>query len=282
MMGWIDLSRRYQRTVLVLLIAAVSIFWVLPVVSAVLTAIKTSNDFASSSIWSLPREFGLWENVLTGWHKARLGRSIGNSILYALVGSLGAILFASLAAFAIVRLAIKGGFTIFLIIFSGTIFPFQIYLVPLYSMFLQSGLYDTRIGLCLVYIALCTPFALFVFINHFRMLPKEVYEAAQIDGCTDFQSYYRIYMPLSTAAIAVVFLFQFTWVWNDLQFGLVLSSRARPVMVGLSGMLGTYGGEGLPIVLAAAFIASIPTAVLFIALQKYFARGLVMSSARDA
>jgi methylglyoxal synthase len=98
------------------------------------------------------------------------------------------------------------------------------------------GLYDTFLGMILFYIAICIPFCTFIFRNYFLTLPGEVLEAAKLDGCSNLKAYWKIFMPLSKPAIAVLLLFQFTWVWNDLMFGMVLtrSTEVRPIMVGLA------------------------------------------------
>ncbi len=107
-------------------------------------------------------------------------------------------------------------------------------------------------------------------------IPQEVLEAARLDGANKFRIYRSIYLPLSLSALGAAFLFQFTWIWNDLAFGLTLttSEEVRPLMSTLSTLLGMYGNTPMPVILSANFIASLPTAILFIVAQRLFVAGL--------
>ena len=152
-------------------------------------------------------------------------------------------------------------------------------------MYMSWGLYDTFLGMTLFYIAICIPFCTFIFRNYFLTLPGEVLEAAKLDGCSNLKAYWKIFMPLSKPAIAVLLLFQFTWVWNDLMFGMVLtrSTEVRPIMVGLAQLQGFRAGSGtdIPSLMAGAFAASLPTIILFVFLQRYFIEGMKLSTAGE-
>jgi multiple sugar transport system permease protein len=116
----------------------------------------------------------------------------------------------------------------------------------------------------------------------FSTIPRDIQEAARLDGASDLSIYRRIFMPLAGGPIAVLFLFQFTWIWNDLLFGLVLSTSdgIRPVMPSLLGMQGMYARSGPPTVLAGALLASLPTILLFLLLRRYMIQGLTAATAR--
>ena len=104
-----------------------------------------------------------------------------------------------------------------------------------------------------------------------------------MDGLSTFGIYLRMYMPLSVSAIAALFLFQFTWIWNDLIFGLVLakSTDVRPIMVGLAGLRGSYAAQNTPGVLAGALMASVPTVLIFILLGRYLLRGMTLTTSGE-
>ena len=210
---------------------------------------------------------------------ADLTPQMQNSIIYGVVGGTLAVLIAGLASYGLVVLKIPGAFTWFLVIYSGTLFPLQIYIVPLYQMYNALGLYDTQVGMVIFYTAISVPFATLVLHGFFSTIPEELAAAARVDGCSEVGIFWRIYLPLSFSALLVVFLLQFTWIWNDLLFGLVLSNsnEIRPVMPSLSSLSGVYNGASFTIVLAGALIASAPTLVLFLGLQKYFLQGLTLS-----
>jgi multiple sugar transport system permease protein len=132
------------------------------------------------------------------------------------------------------------------------------------------------LGLLLFYTAITIPFAVFVIRNHFSSISYELAEAARLDGASALRIFGQIYAPLSLNAFATVFILQFTWIWNDLLFGLTLSRSAdvRPIMTALAGLQGQYASASVPVVLAGSLIVSIPTFVLFFAVQRVFVRGL--------
>ncbi|MCC7447875.1 MAG: carbohydrate ABC transporter permease [Anaerolineae bacterium] len=270
------LTRSVFFTTLVLL----ALVWLTPLAITSMVAVKDREEYATNDLFALPQRFALWENIQFAWTTGTLGSSFVNTMIYAAIGAGAAILFASLAAYALVHLKPRFSFGWFLLIYSGTIFPFQMYLLPLYYLYINTNLYDSQVGLTLFYIAICIPFCLFVLRNFFTTIPDELSEAARLDGLNDFGVYWRIYMPLSGSAIAALFLFQFTWVWNDLLFGITLarSEGVRPLMAGLAGMRGIYAAQNIPGVLSGALIASVPTILIFLALRRYLLQGLVLST----
>jgi multiple sugar transport system permease protein len=258
-------------------------FWLAPLVITFLTALKTNREAAATFPWQLPQGFALPENIFWAWTNGKLSQSFTRSILYAGLGAAFAITLASLAAYALVQFRPKGAFIWFLLIYSGTIFPFHMYLLPLFFMYQKTSLYDSQLGMMLFYTAIAIPFCLFVLRNHFTTIEYELVEAAQLDGLSNFGIFLRIYMPLSVAAIAALFLFQFTWIWNDLLFGITLSKSpdVRPIMAGLAGLRGTYAAQNIPGVLAGALLASVPTVLIFVALGRYLLQGMTLTTSGE-
>ena len=272
--------RMFSRSALLVAVAALALIWLTPIVVTFMVSLKDNDDFTSNPIWALPTHIALLDNIKFAWTTGTLGSSFLNTILYAVGSSVVAILLASLAAYALVHLKVRGRFGWFLLIYSGTIFPFQMYLLPLYYLYINSNLYDSRIGLTIFYIAICIPFCLFVLRNYFTTISDEIPEAARLDGLSDFGVYLYIFMPMSLSALAALFLFQFTWIWNELLFGITLarSQDVRPLMASLAGMRGIYAAQNMPGVLAGALIASAPTIIIFLLLRRYLLRGLVLST----
>jgi len=260
-----------------------ALVWLLPLWLLVITPMKSTPEYTDKSQWALPTHpLRLFSNLRTAWDSAGLGAGFVASLTYGLTGAALAILFGSLGAYAITRLGVRLGFWWFILVFSGTIFPFQMYLIPLFNLYTRTGLYDTWIGMALFYTAIAIPFCLFVLRGFFSTIPQEVQDAARLDGASDFRIYWRIFLPLARGPIAVLLLFQFTWIWNDLLFGLVLSTSdgVRPITPSLLGLQGVYANSGPPVVLAGALIGSLPTVVLFLFLGRYLLRGLVLSTGR--
>lgn len=266
------------RTTIVLFLGAL---WIIPLYLFLINAATGPKEFGKKEKYQPPTEFALWDNIQAAWTTAHLGQAVFSTIFYAVVGGLLACLLAGLAAYAIVSLKIRWGFFWFLVIYAGTIFPFQMYLSPLYSMYINwsiggFSLYNTHIGLLVLYTAIAIPFATFVVRNHFTSIPVDIAEAAKLDGSSAMRVFATIFVPLSFNAFATVFILQFTWIWNDLLFGLTLSqsTNVRPIMTALAALQGQYASSGPTLVLAGAFIVSIPTFVLFFAVQRVFERGL--------
>jgi multiple sugar transport system permease protein len=270
---------KIDRIILYVLAILFALIWLVPLWITVTTAVKSSADFINNAFWLLPREFNLFQNIAQAWNGAGLGQGFINSLIYGVVGAAIAVLIAGLASYGLVVLKVPGAYTWFLIIFSGTLFPFQIYIVPLYQTYNALGLYDTQIGMLIFYSAISIPFATLVMRGFFSTIPEELASAARVDGGSEIGIFWHVYIPLSLSAFLVVFLLQFTWIWNDLLFGLVLSNsnEVRPVMPSLSSLSGVYSGTSFTIVLAGALVASAPTLILFLGLQKYFLQGLTLS-----
>jgi multiple sugar transport system permease protein len=272
------MTHHLRKAPLYAILIILTLAWLLPVVSALLVATKSSEDFVSQTWADLPTTFSFFRNLSTVLKEYRLLDNLWSSLLYSAAGTLVVIITASMAGFSIVRLRPKFNFLLFLVIYSGTLFPFQMYLIPVYRMFNVLGLYDTRIGLVLVYSAICIPFSLFVYRGFYTTIPREIEEAAKLDGCGPVRSFLEVFLPQSLPPTAVVGLFQATWIWNDLLFGMVLSrtEKVRPIMVAVATMTG-YGGGNIPWIMTAVIFTSVPTVLLFVWLRRYFIQGMVMS-----
>lgn len=275
--------RTLTRVALLIGLTALVAVWLTPLGISFMTTLKSSEEYAQTARWELPTQIALKDNIIFAWTTGRIGSGFTRSLFYAGVGAGLAIMLASLAGFALVQLKIRNAFFWFLLIYSGTIFPFQMYLLPLFFLYQKTNLYDTQTGLLLFYTAIAIPFCLFVLRNHFTTISFEIIEAAKMDGLSNFGIYWRMYLPLSIPAIAALFLFQFTWIWNDLLFGITLakSPSVRPIMAGLASLRGSYSADNTPAVLAGALLASLPTVIIFIALGRYLLRGMTLTTSGE-
>ena len=201
-----------------------------------------------------------------------------NSLIFALTAGIGSAFIASIGGYALVHLRVRGAQSWFIGIFIGNIFPFQMFLIPLYLFLNILGLFDTRLGMAVVYVGICVPFALFVYRNYAFTIPAELFDAARVDGASKWGAYLRIFLPMSIPAFAVIFCFQFIWTWNDLLFGLVLTERFRPIMAGLERLQGARGGVPPTVLISGAVMAAIPTVLILLSLQKFFIRGFTLTT----
>ena len=164
--------------------------WLYPVFFLMVNANKTASEYSQGSKTEIIWGTSIFENAIKAWNKG-IGDGVFNSLLYGFVGSGIAVFVAFIAAFGIVRLKMKNGLLWFLLIYSGTVFPFQMYLLPLFEAYVAVGIYNTKFGLILVYVGLCIPFATFVLRGFFLTVPWEIQEAAKIEGATNFQILYK-------------------------------------------------------------------------------------------
>jgi len=274
----------WSRIIIYSILLLLVVLWLFPLAAIVSTVTKAPSQFDQLFFWAVP-DFvdipsNLFTNFFTAWTRAGLGSNFVNSLVYAIAGGVGSAFVASLAGFALVHLKIRGSQSWFMGIFSGNLFPFQMFLIPLYIATSKLGIYDTRLGMALVYIGICTPFALLVYRNYALTIPQEIMEAARIDGCSDLEIYWRIFMPLTKAAFVVVFIFQFRWTWNDILFGMVLTQDVRPVMTALAKLSGLRAGVPTPVIAAGAVVASAPTVIVLLGLQRYFIKGLSLQTGK--
>lgn len=265
-----------RRAVLIVL----GLVWLFPTYLIVANAVRPAGDYDPSDAVKPPGSMGLFDNIDEAWSRTDVGATIGSTAIYSLVAPALAVLFGALAGYAIVVLRVRFGFLWFIVIFAGTVVPFQMLLVPLFVGYSKVSLYDNQMGLVLVHTAISVPLAALVMRNFFGSVAVSIFEAARLDGASTFRIFWRIYLPLSSAALAAVFILEFTYVWNDLLFGLTLaqSDNVRPVWAELSALTtDVYAGTPVPVALAAGLVVSLPTVVLFLATQRLFTRGLTLA-----
>ncbi|MFD9942086.1 carbohydrate ABC transporter permease [Nonomuraea sp. NPDC059023] len=266
-----------RRLVLVVL----GLIWLGPTYLLLVNASRPADAYDPAGAWVPSGDFALFQNFSTALERVDLAQSLASTALYSLVSPLLGVLVGAMAGYTIVVLRLRFGFLWFMLIFGGTIFPSQMLLVPLFIGYSEAGLYDDRFGMLLLYTAINVPLAAFVLRNFYSGVAFSIFEAARMDGASTLRIFFRIYLPLSTSALAAVFILEFTFIWNDLIFGLVLtqSQDVRPVMVALNGLItDVYAGTPVPVGLAAGLMVSLPTVALFLATQRLFARGLSLGS----
>ncbi|WP_336207522.1 carbohydrate ABC transporter permease [Nonomuraea sp. LPB2021202275-12-8] len=266
-----------RRAVLIVL----GLIWLGPTYLLLVNASRPPDSYDPAGAWVPSADFSLFSNFARALESADLAGSLASTALYSVVSPALGVLIGALAGYTIVVLRLRHGFWWFLLIFGGTIFPSQMLLVPLFVGYSDAGLYDSRAGMILIYTAINVPLAAFVLRNFYTGVAFSIFEAARMDGASTWHIFWRIYLPLSTSALAAVFILEFTFIWNDLIFGLTLtqSSEVRPVMTALAGLMtDVYAGTPVPVGLAAGLVVSLPTVVLFLATQRLFARGLSLGS----
>ena len=268
--GWI-------KSILALLVSAV---WVVPFYYLVISIFKTTEEYSLNHPLSLPSGLApIFGNAATAWVQAKMGAALLNSVIYGTVGAGLAVFIAALAAFGLSRIEFSRKNIWFMVIFTGTVFPFQMYLIPLFFGFQKLGILNTHFGLALFYTTICIPFPVLVLKNYMNGLSREMDEAARLDGAHELKVFWHIVLPNCWGPMAATFLLQFTWIWNDLLFSTVLGNRTevRSIMSALQVFQGGYASTGPNIVLTATVIASAPSVFLFFLLRRHFMEGMRVS-----
>lgn len=257
--------------------AFVSIFWIAPLALVISASMKSLDQFINDGFFTLTGSLDqLLTNAQNATEAANLWTGFFNSLLYGVVGAATAVVISALASYALVWLRLRRPFLIFMLIYAGTVLPFQMYIIPLSQGFKIIGLHNTQLGMILFYTTICIPFCTFVFRGFFLSVGNELLEAARIDGANRWKVFTSIVAPLSVNPAVLLFLTQFLWIWNDLLFGQVLSAsrEVRPIMPALAALSGDVNLASLPERMSAALVASIPALVLFLLLRKRFMQGL--------
>jgi multiple sugar transport system permease protein len=258
-----------------------SAIWIVPFYYMAISIFKSTPEYAQKNPLALPDGLGPFiDNAVTAWNNAKMGAGLLNSFIYGSIGAALAVFIAALAAYGLTRFDFKQRNFWFMLIFSGTVFPFQMYLIPLFFTYQDLGLLNTHLGMLIFYTAICIPFPVLVLRNYMNGLSREMDEAARMDGAREWTVFSRIILPNCWGPMTATFLLQFTWIWNDLLFSTVLANKTdvRSIMSALQVFQGSYSSFGPNIIMTAAVIASVPSLVLFIFLRRHFMDGMRISN----
>ncbi|MBP8291566.1 MAG: carbohydrate ABC transporter permease [Caldilineaceae bacterium] len=272
--------RRFVMPLFYIALTAVTLVWLTPLFAAFVTSLRTMDDIAINGFWSWPSEIVL-TNFSDAWTTARVSKYLLNSFIITIPALIGMLFLSSLGAYALARYRFRGNLFIYFVFVAGTMLPFQILLLPVFRLTNTLGLYDSYGALILIHTAFQLGFCTFVLRNFMRTVPGEIMDAARVDGCGEFRIYWQIMLPLTLPALAALATLQFTWVFNDYLWAIVLlrSDVLRPVTAGLATLQGQYN-TNWPIITAGALLATIPTLLVFIFLQRYFIQGLTLGSGK--
>lgn len=270
----------FLRIVLFIFVLGFVLIWLLPVFGAVLTAIRSMDDLITNGFWSLPKSIS-FQYFTEAWTRGLLGKYLFNSFAITIPALAGTLFLSSLCGYALSSYRFKGNFFIYIIFVAGMMLPFQLLIMPVFRISNVLKIYDTYFGLIMIHMAFQLGFCTFFLRNFMKTVPPQLAEAARIDGCSEFGIYSRIYLPLSLPAMAAVGTLEFTWIFNDYLWALVLlkNNALKPVTTGLSTLQGQYY-TSWNVLVAGSLIAAIPTVIVFIFLQRYFIEGLAMGSGK--
>ncbi|HSR30719.1 MAG TPA: carbohydrate ABC transporter permease [Anaerolineae bacterium] len=264
---------RTGRLALELLVLLLCLAWLSPFYLLIVNTFKTMQQITSSPV-SLP-ETPSFDAYVRVWQEANLGSYYKNSLLISAVSVVFSVSISSLAAYAFSRLRFPGKRPLFFFLLAGVMLPLQIALVPLYRLLNGMELLSTYQGMIALYVAFTIPFGIFILTGFFRSIPVEIEEAALIDGCGWFQSYWRIVMPLAAPGLVTMVILEFIWFWNEYLVALTMIQKeaVRTVMLGVMVMANTYQLD-FSLLTAGIVISVVPPILVYVFFQKYLIRGL--------
>lgn len=255
------------------ILITVALSCIFPVFWMFTSSIKSQDEIFTTM--NLLPEKPMWQNYAQAWTKAEFGRYFLNSVIYTVLGVFGIVFISSLAAYGFARLDMWGKNIIFYVLISALLIPVPGIFVPLYVLLKNLNLLDTRTGLLLCYISGGLAFGIFLLRSFFEELPKEIEEAALIDGASKFGIYWRIALPLARPALATLVIFNSLSIWNEFLLALVvLQDKAKmPIQRGLMVFQGTHITD-YPLLMAGLTIATIPVLVVYLLMQKHIVKGI--------
>jgi multiple sugar transport system permease protein len=255
--------------------------WLLPIIAVAFTSVRGGADLSNGNYWGLPTEWRIWENYSAVFQNTPLASYILNSFLVTIPTVIGALTLACMAGFALGVYRFKLNLVVFFLFVGGNFVPFQILMVPVRDLSLRLGLYDTIAGLALFHIAFQTGFCTFFMRNFIRDLPRELIEAARVEGASEIQIFFKVVLPLVRPAVAALSVLVFTFIWNDYFWATVLiqGNHAMPVTGGLKSLNGMWVAQW-HLVSAGSIVAALPPVLIFFAMQKHFIAGLTMGATK--
>ena len=269
-------KKRLIRFLIHLVAIILAIIWLIPIASTIFISFKTEREIMYGGVWTIPKNFNL-ESYAYVW--SEIQQYFINSVIITVPSAIFSVLIACLGAYALARKRFRGNRAILLFFLGGMMIPYCTCIVPLFRLMKNIGLYNTYWAQILTNISFGIPICIFILRNFFVTIPTELEDAARVDGCSEFGILLKIIMPLAMPAVVTMIAFQFIWIWNTLIWGLALAAgkSTQPIMVGILRLKGAHA-IAWNIQCAGALISTILPLCVFLILQKYLYKGLVMEA----
>ena len=286
-------SRRGLRPGRILLhgfLILTSLIWLFPIGWAAYTALRPYGDTAKLGYVSIGGSYG-FQNFIDAWTRVDIPKFFANTLIIVVPAVVLTLFLASMVAFAVSRYSWRFNLGLLMLFTAGNLLPQQVVITPLYRMYLALPLpklvsdngvfYDQYFGIMMIHIAFQLGFCTFVLSNYMKTIPKELNEAAVVDGAGVFRTFWDVILPLCRPPLAALATLQFTWIYNDFFWALILmfTGDKRPITSALNGLKGQFFTDN-NLVAAGSIIVALPTLIVFFVLQKQFIRGLTLGSTK--
>lgn len=281
---WDAPPRRRADPVLIALwvaLVVVAVLWIAPVFFIIFTSLKSPGEVMTSSAFAPPLD-PAWSNFASAWDRGNFGVTFRNSLLITVVKVPLGILLSAMAAYALARIRMPGGRLLILFVVFGTMIPFQVMLAPIFTLVNSFGLINTYPGVILPYLAFGVPYQVFILYGFFRAVPKELSEAALIDGASHFTIFRRIFLPVSLPVLTALLILDFVSTWNEFAMALVLLQAPGmwTLPLGLMSFQGQFSNEYGQLN-AAIVMTVLPAAIVYLIFQRYFVSGLTTGAVKE-
>jgi multiple sugar transport system permease protein/alpha-glucoside transport system permease protein len=260
----------------------VAVFWLVPTFGLLVSSLREPTDIASSGWWKVftaPSQLTAksYETLL---ENDAITSSLLNTIWITVPATLLVVLIGAMGGYAFAWMEFKGRDWWFLVVVALLVVPVQVALIPLSDLFGEIGIFGDIIGVVLFHVGFGLPFAVFLLRNFFAEIPRELLEAARLDGAGEIRLFATVVMPLAAPALASLGIFQFLWVWNDMLVALVFSnSESQPLTVALQQQVRQFGSN-IEILAPGAFISMVIPLAVFFAFQRQFVSGVMAGAVK--
>ena len=263
-------------------VPVVLILWLVPIFAVTLTSGRSLNDILKGNFWGWPTEIMFFENFNAVFTTTPMWSYLWNTVLITIPTVIGVLITSSLAGFALAKYRFRGNIAMFSIFIGGNFVPFQILMIPVRELTIQTGLYNTLTGLVIFHIAFQTGFCTLFLRNFIKTLPDSLMESARIDGASEFRIFLQIIVPLVRPAMAALAVLEFTFIWNDYFWALVLVQRdaVRPFTAGVNALRGQWI-TSWNLISAGSIVAALPPVIMFFLMQIHFIAGLTLGANKE-
>ena len=272
--------RLLRRSSVHVVLVVVAVFWLVPTLGLFVTSLRPVQTYGRSGWWqglTKPAELTI-ESYRGFFDNSELVDSVWNTVLITVPSALLVVLVASMAGYAFAWMRFPGRDVLFLVVVGLLVVPLQMALIPVFQLYRRLGIEGIP-AVVLFHVAFGLPFAVFLLRNFFAGLPRDLFEAARLDGASEWRIFLRIVLPLGAPAIAALGIFQFLWVWNDLLVALIFAGDSPPLTVAIGRRLGQFGSN-IGIIAPASFVSMAVPLVVFFAFQRHFEAGLLGGSVK--
>jgi glucose/mannose transport system permease protein len=275
---------RPTRVVTYAVLILFAAFYLMPIYVLLVTGMKSFTEVSLDRMWDLPEGFSL-DSFRDAWFGNEqtairgLAGNFYNTILLTVPATIISAMLGSMNGYILAKWKFRGADVLFPLILFGMFIPYQAILIPLVQTTQALGIYGTIPGLIFVHVVYGIPITTLIFRNYYASVPTELVEASRIDGAGILGVYRHVMVPLSIPGFVVVAIWQFTSIWNEFLFAIVLTSnpRVQPIMVALNNLAGSYSVQW-NVQMAGALMAALPTLLVYILLGRFFLRGLLAGS----